>query len=125
MPVNHPLNQMNVYKRRWPSSRTTITTEVSSPVLKPSNNAVYKHRMNAHPSIKKDKLDKTSRILIWFEGLIYCCNAAMDEISFLKEVWQELYLPREAPDIEIALMFKTAQDVEWKISSMQGDVTRR
>jgi hypothetical protein len=48
-------------------SGTTITTELSAPVLKPTNDAVYKHRMNAHSIIKKNKLDKTSRILIWFE----------------------------------------------------------
>jgi hypothetical protein len=116
---------MNVYKRRRPGSRITITTEVSSPVPKPPNNAVYKHRMNAHPPIKKNKLDQTSRILIWFEGLGYCCNTlryisldnAMDEISFSRKVWQKFHLPREAADVKIALISETTQDVEWTIPS--------
>jgi hypothetical protein len=108
-----------------------ITTEVSAPVLKPTNDAVYKHRMNAHPPIKKHKLDKNSRILIWFEGLGYCCNTlryisldiAMYEMSFLRKVCQKFHLPREAADIKIALIFETTQDVEWTISSKQGDET--
>jgi hypothetical protein len=108
-----------------------ITTEVSAPVLKPTNDAVYRHRINARHPIKKDKLDKTSRILIWFEGLGYCCNnlryisldIAMDEINFLRKVWQKFHLSREAADVKIALISETTQDVEWTISSKQGDET--
>jgi hypothetical protein len=131
MPVNHAPKPTSLCKRKRTDSGTMITTEVSAPVLKPTNNPVYKHRMNAHPPIEKNKLDKTSRILIWFEGLGYCCNTlryisldiAMDEISFLRKVWQKFHLPREAADVKIALVLETTQDVEWRISSKQGDET--
>jgi hypothetical protein len=122
---------MSFYERNRTSSETTITTERSCPVSKPSNNAVYKPRMNARNPIKKNKLDKTSGVLIWFEGLGCCCNILshislgddMDEISFLEEVRYRFYLSREAAEAKIELISENNQSVEWTISSKQGDET--
>jgi hypothetical protein len=47
----------------------------------------------------------------------------MDEISFLRKVWQRFYVPREAADVKIALVSETTQDVEWTILSKQRDET--
>jgi hypothetical protein len=108
-----------------------ITTEVSAPVLKPTNDAVYKHRMDDRPPVKKNKLDKASSVLIWFEGLGCCCTILrhislgddMDEISFLEKVRYRFHLSREAAEAKIELISETTQSVEWTISSEQGDET--
>jgi hypothetical protein len=125
--VNHAPNQTSSCKSKRTNCGTTITTELSSPVLKLSEDTVCKLRMNARPPVKKNKLDKTSCMLIYFEGP-GCCYTVVrhislgdgtDEIRFLKEVRDRFRLPCEAADVKVESISETTQGVEWTISSKQ------
>jgi hypothetical protein len=116
--VNHAPNQTSSCKSKRTNCGTTITTELSSPVLKLSEDTVCKLRMNARPPVKKNKLDKTSCMLVYFED-------GTDEIRFLKEVRDRFRLPCEAADVKVESLSETTQGVECTISSKQrGDADR-
>jgi hypothetical protein len=124
-------SQMSLCKRKRTHSETTITTEVSSPVIEPSDDAACKLEANDRRPIRENKLDKTSDMRIFFEGLA-CCRTIvrhislgddMDEISFLERVRDRFHLSREGAEAKIELISETTQNVEWTISREQGDGT--
>jgi hypothetical protein len=94
---------------------------------------VCKLRMNARPPVKKNKLDKTSCMLIYFEGP-GCCYTVVrhislgdgtDEIRFLKEVRDRFRLPCVTVEVKVDFISETAQEIEWTIPSKQRDGTDR
>jgi hypothetical protein len=109
-----------------------ITTELSCPVSKPSDDHIPEHDTNDHVPTKKNKLEQTSDMCIWFERLGCCCNTLryinlgedMTEISFLERVRNKFHLSHEDAGAKIELISESTQQVEWTISSKQEDQNR-
>jgi hypothetical protein len=129
MQVDHASNQMSLCKRKRRNSGTMTTTELSSPVLKRTDDAVPKLRMDNYAPTEKNKLDETPCVPIYLEGPGCCCTVVRhispgdgtDEIRFLKEVRDRFRLPCEAAEVKVEFISETTQGVEWTIPSKQRD----
>lgn len=121
------MHQTDSHKRKRTDEETAVTTNVSSTVSKPSNDAVPKLNVPGHT--KKNECQNFSVVHIWFDGS-GCCRTIsryisldynMDETKLMKRVRNKFHLSCEDAEAKIELISRTTQQVEWTISSKRED----